>query len=113
MYGLPSLLIVTWRGFGGRDAPEHILTGEITPSLLDLLRIPHRTLDAAHAVELVDWAAREMDARTSPVALLVPPGVVTAAPGRPAPRAPPAAVAPPGGRPPPPAAPGPRRGGAA
>src|SRR5262249_46110429 len=81
MYGLPSLLIVTWRGFGGRDAPEHILTGEITPSLLDLLRIPHRTLDAAHAVELVDWAAREMDARTSPVALLVPPGLVTAGAG--------------------------------
>src|SRR5690242_10154395 len=49
MYGFPSLLIVTWRGFGGRDAPEHILTGEITPSLLDLLRIPYRTLDAAHA----------------------------------------------------------------
>jgi phosphonopyruvate decarboxylase len=78
MYGFPSLLIVTWRGFGGRDAPEHILTGEITPSLLDLLRIPHRTLDAAHASELVAWAAREMNARTSPVALLVPPGVVAA-----------------------------------
>jgi phosphonopyruvate decarboxylase/sulfopyruvate decarboxylase subunit beta len=71
-------LIVTWRGFGGRDAPEHILTGEITPSLLDLLRIPHRTLDAAHAAELLAWAAREMDARTSPVALLVPQGVVAA-----------------------------------
>jgi phosphonopyruvate decarboxylase len=78
MYGFPALLIVTWRGFGGRDAPEHILTGEITPSLLDLLRIPHRTLDAAHAAELLAWAAREMDARKSPVALLVPPGVVAA-----------------------------------
>ena len=78
MYGFPALLIVTWRGFGGRDAPEHILTGEITPSLLDLLRIPHRTLGGAHAAELLAWAAREMDARKSPVALLVPPGVVTA-----------------------------------
>jgi hypothetical protein len=47
MYGFPALLLVTWRGFGGHDAPEHILTGEITPSLLDLLRIPHKTLDAA------------------------------------------------------------------
>jgi phosphonopyruvate decarboxylase len=78
MYGFPALLIVTWRGFGGRDAPEHILTGEITPSLLDLLGIPHRTLDAAHAAELLAWAAHEMDARKSPVALLVPPGVVAA-----------------------------------
>jgi len=78
MYGFPALLIVTWRGFGGRDAPEHILTGEITPSLLDLLRIPHRTLTAADATELLTWAVSEMDARKSPVALLVPPGVVAA-----------------------------------
>jgi phosphonopyruvate decarboxylase len=78
MYGFPALLLVTWRGFGGRDAPEHILTGEITPSLLDLLRVPHKTLDAAHAAELLAWATREMDARKSPVALLVPPGVVAA-----------------------------------
>jgi phosphonopyruvate decarboxylase len=78
MYGFPALLLVTWRGFGGRDAPEHILTGEITPSLLDLLRVPHKTLDAARAAELLAWATREMDARKSPVALLVPPGVVAA-----------------------------------
>src|SRR5207249_9536230 len=45
---------------------------------LDLLRIPHRTLTAAHAAELLTWAASEMDARKSPVALLVPPGVVAA-----------------------------------
>jgi phosphonopyruvate decarboxylase len=78
MYGLPVLLVVTWRGFGGKDAPEHLLTGEITPRLLDLLGIPHRTL----ALDSVDadlaWAAAEMDARKAPVALLVPPKVVQA-----------------------------------
>jgi len=44
MYGLPSLLLVTWRGHRGKDAPEHILTGEISPRLLDLLRVPYRVL---------------------------------------------------------------------
>src|SRR6185503_19405664 len=29
MYGLPALLIVTWRGFG-QDAPEHVLMGAIS-----------------------------------------------------------------------------------
>ena len=76
MYGLPALLIVTWRGFGGKDAPEHILTGEISPRLLELLGVPHRVL----AVDSLDadlaWAAAEMNARHSPVALLVPPKVV-------------------------------------
>ena len=79
MYGLPALLLVTWRGFGGKDAPEHILTGAITPSLLELLGIPHRTL-ARDAVDAqLAWARSEMAARMSPVALLVPPGVIETA----------------------------------
>jgi phosphonopyruvate decarboxylase len=76
MYGLPALLVVTWRGFGGKDAPEHILMGEISPRLLELLGIPHRVLAADSADADLAWAAAEMDARSSPVALLVPPNVV-------------------------------------
>ena len=76
MYGLPALLIVTWRGHGGQDAPEHILMGEISPRLLDLLGIPHRVLSADALEADLDWAAAEMDRRMQPVALLVPPKVV-------------------------------------
>jgi phosphonopyruvate decarboxylase len=100
MYGLPALLVVTWRGFEGRDAPEHILTGEITPRLLELLRIPFRILAADSLESDLGWAAREMRARSQPVALLVPPKVVetghvepAAAGGAAAPRAPAPAVA--------------------
>jgi phosphonopyruvate decarboxylase len=76
MYGLPALLVVTWRGFGGKDAPEHILTGEISPRLLELLGVPHRVPTAASLDADLAWAAAEMDARRVPVALLVPPKVV-------------------------------------
>src|SRR5512145_933022 len=76
MYGLPVLLVVTWRGFGGRDAPEHIRTGEITPRLLELLGVPQRVLAADSLDADLAWAAAEMDARLSPVALLIPPKVV-------------------------------------
>lgn len=75
MYGLPLLLVVTWRGYQGKDAPEHVLTGAITERHLSLLGIPHRVLGAASAADDVAWAATEMDARSQPVALLVPPGV--------------------------------------
>ena len=75
MYGLPALLVVTWRGYRGKDAPEHILMGEITPTLLDLLGVPYRVLSAASLAEDVAWAASEMDARQAPVALIVPPGL--------------------------------------
>jgi phosphonopyruvate decarboxylase len=76
MYGLPALLVVTWRGHEGKDAPEHILTGAITPNLLELLGIPYRVLSAATAAADVAWAANEMDARMQPVAIVVPPKVV-------------------------------------
>jgi phosphonopyruvate decarboxylase len=78
LYGLPALLLVTWRGHGGQDAPEHILTGAITPNLLDLLGMPYRILSPETAVADVAWAAREMDSRMQPVAILIPPKVVEA-----------------------------------
>ncbi len=74
MYGVPSLLVVTWRGHGGQDAPEHILMGAISPGLLALLGIPHRVVERGLARADLAWAVSEMDARMQPVALLVPPG---------------------------------------
>ena len=76
MYGLPALLVVTWRGHRGKDAPEHILTGEISPRLLELLKIPHRVLVADTVEADLSWAVETMDRLMQPVALLVPPGVV-------------------------------------
>jgi phosphonopyruvate decarboxylase len=76
MYGFPALLVITWRGYQGKDAPEHILTGEISPRLLDLLRIPHRVPAAASLEDDIAWAAAEMDRRMQPVALLIPPAIV-------------------------------------
>ena len=61
MYGLPALLIVTWRGHHGKDAPEHILTGAITERHLELLGIPHRVLGVETAAADIAWAAAEMD----------------------------------------------------
>src|SRR5262245_64816549 len=75
MYGLPALLVVTWRGYRGKDAPEHILTGEISPRLLELLRIPYRMLSADTLEADLAWAVETMDRLMQPVALLVPPGV--------------------------------------
>jgi phosphonopyruvate decarboxylase len=81
MYGLPTLLIVTWRGWRGEDAPEHILMGEITPRLLALLGISHRVLTEASLETDVGWASRQMETQPRPVALLVPPGVFPGASG--------------------------------
>lgn len=94
MYGLPMVLLVTWRGRGGGDAPEHRLSGATTRALLDLVGIPHRVLASDSAAADVAWAARESAERMQPVALLIPPGVLTAASASLAPPAP--APVPPG-----------------
>jgi len=99
MYKLPCLLLVSWRGYEGKDAPEHILMGEISPALLDLLGIRHRALKAGALETDLAWATAEAELRSEPVALLLPPGVISthgrpAIPsgGHPAPSAPPASV---------------------
>jgi len=76
MYRLPCLLVVTWRGFRGEDAPEHLLMGDISPRLLELAGIPHRALSAVSVEADLAWATRETFAREAPVALLIPPGVL-------------------------------------
>ncbi len=76
LYRLPALLLVTWRGRGGAVAPEHILMGEISPALLDLMRLPHRVLTPGGAASDVAWAHAESLRLSQPVALLVPPGLL-------------------------------------
>src|SRR5574337_1120177 len=67
MYRLPALLLVTWRGYEGKDAPEHLLMGEISPSLLTLVGIPHRVLRASSAAEDTAWARAESERLSQPV----------------------------------------------
>lgn len=76
MYRLPVLLLVTWRGHAGKDAPEHLLMGEISPSLLEMIRIPHHVLSAKTIADDIAWGRAESERLTQPVALLLPPGVL-------------------------------------
>ncbi len=83
MYRLPTLLLVSWRGYGGQDAPEHVVLGPKTPGLLESFGVPHRTLlpaaeggaPAAHEAAL-DWARETLAASSSPCALLVRKGAL-------------------------------------
>jgi sulfopyruvate decarboxylase subunit alpha len=77
MYSIPTLLVISWRGEGGNDAPEHIMMGEIMLPILDLMKIPHRVLSAAEPMAAqVGWAKETMLASKYPVALIVPGGIL-------------------------------------
>lgn len=76
MYRVPALLLVTWRGHGGKDAPEHLVMGDISPRLLELIAVPHRVLTAGSVAADIAWARAEAERLSQPVALLLPPGVM-------------------------------------
>jgi sulfopyruvate decarboxylase alpha subunit len=76
LYRIPCLLLIGWRGYGGKDAPEHLLTGQITTTLLETLGIPYRILEAETLKEAVDWARETMKKERVPVALLLRKGII-------------------------------------
>lgn len=76
IYQQPCILIVSWRGFQGKDAPEHLVMGQTMPQLLDTMRIPHRTLSEKTAVDDLKWTGETFMKQRSPLALLIQKGVV-------------------------------------
>ena len=76
LYRIPCLLLITWRGHDGADAPEHNLLGPATPRLLDLLGIVYRAPESPPAlVEAIGWAASAIDTAREPVAIVIRPGL--------------------------------------
>ena len=76
MYELPLLIVVSWRGEGGKDAPEHILAGAVMHDLLDLIGVPHALLDPNSLAEQVAVAAAQVRATSRPYALVVRKGIL-------------------------------------
>jgi len=76
LYRLPMLLVVTWRGEGGRDSPEHLIMGEVCGEVMETARVPHRTPAGASLAADLAWAAETSAGESRPVALLLSKGVV-------------------------------------
>lgn len=76
IYRIPVLMVVSWRGYGGQDAPEHLIMGEKTPDLLQTLGIPHTVLEAASLEENLQWAVSAMETQQIPVAAILRKAVI-------------------------------------
>lgn len=77
LYRVPLLLIVGWRGHDGKDSPEHSLIGANTLQLLETLDLPLYVPDADSLERDLRQAARTMQERRAPCALVCRPGVLT------------------------------------
>ena len=80
VFRIPVLLIITLRGEPGRpDEPQHELMGQITPALLETMRIPWAWFpDHEDNVEnVLQKAVSHMDSSGRPFALIMKKGMVS------------------------------------
>ena len=76
IYKVPVLMIISWRGYLGKDAPEHSIMGEKTLSLLEELSIPYGILEEDNLDHLMDKVGLSMSKQGVPGAIVIRNGIV-------------------------------------
>ena len=76
IYDIPVLLLVGYRGFGGNDAPEHLVMGRVCEEMLKAVQIPYQVPESNGAGQAIRWAAEQMKQTKKPVAVLFKKGVL-------------------------------------
>ncbi|MFX1293576.1 MAG: thiamine pyrophosphate-binding protein [Promethearchaeota archaeon] len=70
-YKISVLLLVTWRGSHGEDAPQHQITGKATLTLLESMDIPYKLLKKDDISQIMVNLLESMEKLQFPVALLI------------------------------------------
>jgi phosphonopyruvate decarboxylase len=76
LYDIPALLVISWRGQDGQDAPEHLIMGRVMDPFLRLLDIPFEVCDPATVDQQLASLTRTMRDTGKPVALVVGKGIL-------------------------------------
>ncbi len=76
IYKIPCLLIVTWRGFEGKDAPEHLVMGGTCDKLLDTVGIPHHNFNHDNIRSLINMSYKLVTEEKKPLALFLKKGII-------------------------------------
>lgn len=76
LYGVPLLMLISWRGYRGKDAPEHFVMGKCTVNLLKDVGIVAETLTQKKWNAAIDRVVGAMEKKRAPAAILIRDGVV-------------------------------------
>ena len=76
IYKIPLLMLITWRGYQGKDAPEHLVMGRVMLDLLDDIGVPYRVLEPESIEADLDAALATLAKMGAPVALVLRRGVL-------------------------------------
>jgi sulfopyruvate decarboxylase alpha subunit len=75
IYKIPVLVIMSWRGCGGKDAPEHIIMGDINEQLLETSGMEYAVLDENNSEQVLAMALKKINGEKVPYTLLVKKGL--------------------------------------
>ena len=76
LYKIPMLLINSWRGYRGNDAPEHQLMGKYMLDFLKIMKIPAEILEKDELEEQIISALQIMNEQSISTALILRSGVL-------------------------------------
>lgn len=70
IYKIPILMFITWRGYQGKDAPEHLIMGKKMLDLLKQLEIPTIILSENYKEEILS-AIKLIETKSISVAIII------------------------------------------
>lgn len=76
IYKIPVFIIISWRGYQGKDAPEHIIMGAETINFLKLMKIPYKIIDNNNFDQVTSELIETMDSLKTPVAAILKDGLI-------------------------------------
>ena len=71
LYKIPMLLVISWRGYQGNDAPEHLIMGKSMLKLLRDFEIPAKILPKRNPEKAISEAVKVMEEQQIPVAIII------------------------------------------
>ena len=74
IYKIPMLVIMSWRGLGGKDAPEHVIMGDINEKLLETTGMKYFILSQDNLDETLTMARQTIIEDELPFTILVKKG---------------------------------------
>lgn len=76
LYRIPILMLISWRGYEGKDAPEHLVMGRSTVNLLEEIGVPVEVVSKEHPEEAISSSVTAMEEKRMPIALILRKGIL-------------------------------------
>lgn len=76
LYRIPILLLISWRGYEGKDAPEHLIMGKVTIKLLEDIGVPVQVMSKDDAEAAILASIKDMEEKQMPAVVMLRNGII-------------------------------------